>query len=63
MYDEIENQGVGFVGLNDPYAEDLTEDDYFASQTCVSKLDGFMKRLKTQTLKKKGTLLAVEFKI
>ena len=34
VYDEQERKGVGFLGLNDPYAEDLKETDYRCNNVC-----------------------------
>ena len=34
VYDEQESKGVGFLGLNDPYAEDLKETDYLCNNVC-----------------------------
>ena len=54
MYDEIENQGVGFVGLNDPYAEDLTEDDYFCEPNVCKKVKWFHETVKDTNIEEKG---------
>ena len=54
VYDEHERKGVGFLGLNDPYAEDLKETDYRCNNVC-DKIHWFGNALKkNKDLEEKG---------
>ena len=54
VYDERENQGVGFVGLNDPYADDLTEKDYLCKPNICKQVGWFHETVKDTDVEEKG---------
>ena len=54
VYDEKENQGVGFVGLNDPYADDVTEEDYLCKPNVCNQVGWFHETVKDTDVEEKG---------
>ena len=54
VYDKIENQGVAFVGLNDPYADNLTEKDYFCKPNVCKQVGWFHETVKDTDIEEKG---------
>ena len=54
VYDQKENQGVGFVGLNDPYSDDLTEDDYLCKPNVCKEVGWFHETVKDTHVEEKG---------
>ena len=53
VYDEQEHQGVGFLGLNDPYAEDLKETDYLCNNVC-DQVKWFVESVPNKDVEEKG---------
>ena len=54
VYDAKENQGVGFVGLNDPYADNLTEEDYLCKPNVCKDVGWFHETVKDTDVEEKG---------
>merc|ERR1719510_1487575 len=54
VYDEKENKGVAFVGLNDPHSKDLKEEDYLCKPNICEQIGWFMENVKDTDVEKKG---------
>ena len=54
VYDETENQGVGFLGLNDPHSKNLTETDYLCNPNVCDQIGWFEENVPNKDVEEKG---------
>ena len=54
VYDTKENQGAGFLGLNDPHSENLTETDYLCKPNVCDQIGWFKENVRNHDVEEKG---------
>ena len=54
VYDEKENKGVGFLGLNDPHSKNLTDTDYLCKPNVCDQIGWFKENVPNTDVEEKG---------
>ena len=54
VYDQKKNQGVAFLGLNDPHSKDVTDMDYLCKPNVCDQLGWFKENVPDTDVEEKG---------